>query len=61
MNKPRFDIGDKVTTPFSDEVLTIVDMEVHYGHHDGVMEVYYQTSDGKWHYDGWYFKRADNE
>lgn len=61
MEKPKFDIGDRVTTPFSDRVLTIVDMQVHTGHHEGVQEVDYQTDDGEWHYDGWYFKRANDE
>ena len=62
MEKPKFDIGDRVTTPFSDRVLTIVDMEIHYGRVPGtIQEVDYQTDDGEWHYDGWYFKRADNE
>ena len=52
-----FQIGDHVRTPFSDEVLEIVDRRDHY--HMGAHEVDYQTSDGEWHYDGWYFKPAD--
>jgi hypothetical protein len=52
-------IGDRVRTPFTDEVLTIVDRRDHY--HLGAHEVDYQTSDGEWHYDGWYFTKADND
>ena len=54
-----FDIGDKVRTPFSDEVLEIVDRRDHY--HLGAHEVDYQTSDGEWHYDGWYFTKAEDD
>ena len=42
-----------------DEVLEIVDRRDHY--HLGAHEVDYQTSDGEWHYDGWYFKRANED
>ena len=59
MEQPRFDIGDKVRTPFSDEVLEIVDRHDHY--HLGAHEVDYQTSDGEWHYDGWYFTKAEDD
>ena len=52
-------IGDLVRTPFSDDVLEIVDRRDNY--HKGAHEVDYQTNDGEWHYDGWYFKRADDE
>ena len=59
--KQSFEIGDRVRTPFSDEVLEIVDRRDHYGHHDGTHEVDYQTSDGEWHYDGWYFRKVETE
>ena len=62
MEQPKFNIGDRVTTPFSDEVLTIVDMNIHYGRVPGpINEVDYQTSDGEWHYDGWYFTKAEDD
>ena len=62
MEQLKFEIGDKVTTPFSPDVLTIVDVRIHYGHRMGVVqEVDYQTDDGEWHYDGWYFKKVNDE
>lgn len=51
MEQPRFDIDDKV--------LEIVDRRDHY--HLGAHEVDYQTSDGEWHYDGWYFTKAEDD
>ena len=56
-----FNIGDRVKTPFSDRIYTIIDIKHHYHRMQGVEEeTDYLTDDGEWHYDGWYFKKIEN-